>query len=243
MKKRHLLFLIIILMLLLLACQKAAGADHPVLLETTADVPVSMIVTHAVSTDSTNAEVATDPTDTNMQTPSLVLEAKDEVISVPSATAVPTPTATPRVLVQEIDVGQTISTKNYDFTLNNVELIYELKPENTRGYYRYYTVENGKIYIHIDGIFYNTSKRDLCIEDLILPKVNYDNGYKYEGFAVIDDGDTGFEWVSSYTACTPLTSCHYHGLIECPELIESSDASLLISLPMADGITYQYSIR
>ena len=144
---------------------------------------------------------------------------------------------------ENIRIGETITTKDYTFTLNNVELTYELKPVNTCDWYTSYPAESGKIYIHVDGTYYNTSKRDVCIRDLFVPKANYNDGYRYEGFAVIDDGDTGFDYVGSYIACTPLESCHYHGLIECPEAIESSNAPLYVTFTLADGVTYKYNIR
>ena len=142
-----------------------------------------------------------------------------------------------------ISIGQTIKTNDYEFTLNNIELTYELKPKNTSSFYTSYPAESGKVYIHIDGTYLNTSKRDICIRDLFVPKAEYDDGYKYDGFVVIDDGDTRFDWVSSYVACTPLTSCHYHGLIECPEIVDTSTKPLFVLLTMADGITYRYDIR
>ncbi len=243
MKNHFVLLLSVLMALSFVSCHNDAVPEPPVLSTYAIDNPNNTTATPTAIPEATVVPTAI-PNDVKETLPASrmpVIEATSTPL--PTITAMPTPTATPRPLVQEISVGQTVSTKYYDFTSHKVELIYELKPRNTRGYYRYYSVDNGKIYVHIDGTFYNTSKKDLCIEDLIVPKAEYDNGYKYEGFVVIDDGDTGFDWVSSYIACTPLTSCHYHGLIECPEIIESSDAPLFVSLRMADGITYQYNIR
>lgn len=139
--------------------------------------------------------------------------------------------------------GQTIVTPNYEFTLNNVELTYELKPINTSSAYTSYPADAGKVYIHIDGYYYNTSKRDVCIRDLFVPTADYDNGYTYNGFAIVDDGDNSFDWVASYVICTPLETCHYHGLIECPEAVDASDKPLYVTFTLADGITYRYDIR
>lgn len=142
-----------------------------------------------------------------------------------------------------IAVGETVKTDNCEFTLNNVEFTYDLKPVNTGGYYRSYKAENGKVYIHIDGTYYNISKKDICIRDLFNPKADYDNGYSYNGFVVIDDGDSSFNQSGSYIACTPLSSCHYHGLIECPEMVDESDAPLFVYFSLDDGTTYRYTIR
>lgn len=142
-----------------------------------------------------------------------------------------------------ISLGETIVTPDYEFTLNNVELTYELKPSNTSSVYTSYPAESGKVYIHIDGSYFNTSKRDVCIRDLFVPTADYNNGYTYTGFVVVDDGDNSFDWVSSYVVCTPLETCHYHGLIECPEAVDNSTAPLYVTFTLADGVTYRYDIR
>lgn len=139
--------------------------------------------------------------------------------------------------------GDTIATSEYSFKLNNVELTYELKPGNTSGVYSSYKAESGKVYIHIDADYTNTSKRDVNIKDLPVPSADYDSGYGYTGFVVIDDGDNDFDWASSYVACTPLETCHYHGLIECPEVVDNSSAPLFVTFTLADGVTYQYNLR
>lgn len=142
----------------------------------------------------------------------------------------------------ELKPNEAVTTKDFVFTLNNVELTYEVKPANTNGVYSSYTAENGKIFVHIDGYYNNTSKRDACIRDLPVATVTYDNDYTYNGFAIVDDGDNRFDWVSSYVICTPLETCHYHCVVECPDLIESGDAPLYFTIKLGDN-TYKYNIR
>ena len=144
--------------------------------------------------------------------------------------------------VTTITRGDVIDTENFTFTLNNVELTYELKPQNTSSVYTSYTAENGKVYIHVDGEYYNKAKRDICIRDLFVPTADYDNGYTYKGFAVTDKDDNSFTWASSYVVCTPLETCHYHGLIECPKVVDETEAPLVVYLEIG-GDTYQYTVR
>lgn len=141
-----------------------------------------------------------------------------------------------------IILGETISTDSFDFTVNNVELTYELKPRNTSSVYVSYPAEEGKVYIHIDGEYLNKSKRDICIRDLPVPHADYNGGYCYEGFVVVDDGDNRFDWVSSYVVAEPLTTCHYHGLIECPVIVDETGDPLFITIDI-NGTTYRYDIR
>lgn len=143
----------------------------------------------------------------------------------------------------QIAIGETITGDGFEFTLNKVELTYDVKPANTNGFYRHYEAEKGKVFIHVDGTYLNTSKRDVTIGDLFVPKADYDNGYNYEGFVVVDDGDNGFEYSNYQTVCVPLATCHYHGLIECPELIETSEAPLFVTFTIPGGMTYRIDIR
>ena len=99
------------------------------------------------------------------------------------------------------------------------------------------------MYVHVDATYTNTSKRTVCIRDLFVPKVVYGDGYAYEGFVAIDDGDNDFDYVSSYVAAEPLTSCHYHGLVECPEVVDKTSEPLSVFFELSDGSTYQYQMR
>ena len=144
--------------------------------------------------------------------------------------------------VKTIVLGDVIDTDDFTFTLNNVELTYELKPQNTSSVYTSYSADSGKVYIHVDGQYYNKAKRDICIRDLFVPTADYDNGYTYKGFAVTDKDDNSFTWVSSYVVCTPLETCHYHGLIECPKVVDETEAPLVVYLEIG-GDTYQYTVR
>ncbi|MBQ9909906.1 MAG: zinc ribbon domain-containing protein [Lachnospiraceae bacterium] len=139
-------------------------------------------------------------------------------------------------------VGQTVSARDYDLKIRNVEFSYEVKPANTSSVYSSYKAESGKIFIHIDGYYTNNSKKDICIRDLPIAVADYDEGHKYSGFAIVDDGDDDFDWVSSYVICHPLETCHYHCLIECPEIVKTSDKALFVTMTI-DETLYRINIK
>ena len=142
-------------------------------------------------------------------------------------------------------LGDKVTTDDFEFTLNKVEFTYELLPEDTSSTYISYTPANDKVYLHIDGSFYNKAKRDYCVRDLPQPGADYDNGFAYSGFPIVDNpgNRSSFTWVSSYVACTPLETAHYHGLVECPKIVEASEAPLFVTLKMPDGKTYRCDVR
>jgi len=145
-------------------------------------------------------------------------------------------------MAMPISIGDTIDTGDYIFTLLDVELTYEVLPPNTSSVYTSYPAESGKVFVHVEADVKNTMQRDIRIEELFGTSVIYDGKYPYEGFAIVNDGDNSFDWVSSYVAATPLETCRAHGLVECPVEVDESGNSLIVYLEMGDE-TYAYVLR
>lgn len=141
-----------------------------------------------------------------------------------------------------ISIGETISTDDYEFTLTNVELTYEVLPPNTSSVYTSYPADSGKVFVHVEAKVKNTMQRDLRIDELFGTSVLYDGKYPYEGFAIVNDGDNRFDWVGSYIAATPLETCTVHGLVECPIEVDESGNSVVVYLALGDT-TYEYVLR
>ena len=141
-----------------------------------------------------------------------------------------------------ISLGETIYGSDYEFTLKNVELTYELLPPNTSSVYTSYPAESGKVYVHVDADVKNTMQRDLRTEELFKTTVLYDGKYNYTGFPIVTDGDNRFDWVSSYVAATPLETCLAHGLVECPVEVDESGKPITVFIEI-NGTVYEYSLR
>ena len=143
---------------------------------------------------------------------------------------------------QTIAIGDTVTTDDYEFTLTNVELTYEVLPPNTSSVYTSYAAESGKVYVHVAADVKNTMQRDIRIEELFQTSVLYDGKYPYSGFTVVNDGDNRFDWVSSYVAATPLETCKAHGIVECPAEVDTSGKSVVVTLELGDT-EYRYTLR
>ena len=142
-----------------------------------------------------------------------------------------------------IAIGDTITTDEYEFTLNNVELTYALLPPNTSGFYYSYSAPQGKVYLHVDASIKNLMKRDIRIDELFSVGAVYSDGYEYNGSVVVNNGDANFDWVSSYVAATPLETCHAHGLVECPVEVDQLTDYLCATMKLSDGTVYEYVLR
>lgn len=141
-----------------------------------------------------------------------------------------------------IEIGQTIITSDYEFTLRKVELSYEILPPNTGRVYTSYPAESGKVYVHVEADVKNTMPRDIRISELFTASVLYDGKYPYSGFTIVNDGDNDFDWVSSYVAATPLETCIAHSLVECPSEVDTSGKAIVVQLVIGNT-TYEYTLR
>ncbi|KIR02312.1 hypothetical protein P261_01127 [Lachnospiraceae bacterium TWA4] len=96
------------------------------------------------------------------QTQNETTKKSTEISTSAPTTTVPT-TATPTTekedLIVPIKIGDSIKTDDFEFKISNVEFTQEVLPSDTSGVYSSYTAEEGKIYLHVDGTYYNNSKK------------------------------------------------------------------------------------
>ncbi len=140
-----------------------------------------------------------------------------------------------------ISLGETIFTNNYEFTLKNVEVCYEVLPPNTSSVYSSYVTESGKVFVHVEADIKNIMQRDIRIDELYTASALYDGAYPYDGFTVVND-DNRFDWVGSYVAATPLETVGTHSIIECPIEVDESGKSIVVTIYI-DGVPYDFILR
>ena len=157
--------------------------------------------------------------------------------SSPSPTPSPSPTASPQI----ISAGEMISNESQEITINSVSLSYKVEPSDTSGFYTYYTASEGNVFIDVDMSVKNLQKQDLSCDEIFSITADYNNGYIYKGFPIVNDATTGFTY-ANISVITPLETKGMHYLIECPQEVEESNLPLFLLINL-DGITYQYLIR
>jgi hypothetical protein len=144
--------------------------------------------------------------------------------------------------IKNISLGEKVITPSYEFTLNKVDLSYDVKPDNPPSYYSHYAADSGEVYIHIDADVKNTQKQNIDCDEIYSVTADYDGGYTYNGFAVAEDTDGDFTY-ANITALKPLQTLGIHNLIDCPEEVESSGKPLFIIITLNDDTKYKYVIR
>ena len=153
-----------------------------------------------------------------------------------------TETASAKPTVQSLDIGDTVTTDDYEMTLVSVGFSYDVLPSDTSGYYRHFPADSGKVYINVVADVKNTMKRDITLSELYSCAGIYDGDYTYSGFTAVDDGDGSFLEFNSDVAAVPLATCKVHSLIECPAEVDESDKPVTVQFKIGSE-KYEYKLR
>lgn len=143
---------------------------------------------------------------------------------------------------ETIILGDKVTTDAYEFTLNKVELSYDVMPDSPPSYYTHYPAESGQVYIYINASVKNLKQQSIECDEIYSVTANYDDGYTYRGFNIVTDTDGDFTY-ANITSVAPLQTLGVHCLIDCPEEVESSDKPLLLTIKFKDGSEYLYKVR
>lgn len=143
--------------------------------------------------------------------------------------------------IKEVKDGSKIITDSVEITINSVELTYDVLPDNRSGFYTHYEAEKGKVYIAIDADVYNKAKQNLSCDNIGKAVADYNDGYTYNGFIVVDDPNLGFTY-SNITSISPLETQGIKWLINCPQEVEETENPLFIKFTI-DGEKFIYNIR
>ena len=142
-----------------------------------------------------------------------------------------------------ISVGDTIVTNYAEITINKIELSYDVLPDNTSGFYSHYEADSGNVYIHLDVDVKNLGKQNLGCDEILSATADYNDGYTYSSFAVVEDSNTGFTY-ANITSIKPLETLGVHYLFKCPQEVEESTNPLFITItPSSSQDSYILTIR
>lgn len=140
----------------------------------------------------------------------------------------------------KVVLGKTISTDNFELTVNDVYFDAALYPPHASGYYHYFEAADGKTYLIISCSVKNLKGTDLKYDSIAGVSCVYNEKYRYDSFLVIEE-DGGAD-LTSYTnmySISPLDSGNLYYLIEMPQEVETG--SIVISIRVANEC-YTYSV-
>lgn len=137
-----------------------------------------------------------------------------------------------------------ITTDSCEFTLTGYTIASKIEPSNFDGYYyHYYEASSGNVYIDVKFSIKNKATTDVKQADILKSvKIIYDNDYEYRCSFVTVGKDGDFEGYTTLYSISPLETMEYHMLVEVPNEVKSSSASLVCRVEV-DGATYECVLR
>lgn len=128
-----------------------------------------------------------------------------------------------------ITVKQTYSMKDLcEFSIESVKFSYDVFPQCDSVLNKHYPASKDKIYLDIVANIKNLRKESVSCNDIAKFTLDYNNGYTYNSFAVVEDEKFGFT-DANIKNIDPLETITLHYLIDCPIEIYSNPYPLILT--------------
>lgn len=104
--------------------------------------------------------------------------------------------------VQSVQLNQTVTTDEYEYTLTNCEWSDAVYPPNTASAYNYFQGESGKHYFIVNGTFKNLAGYSYLLSNQTKVSFQFNDKYQYDGivYTAVDHSTH----VDQYEATDPL---------------------------------------
>ena len=138
-------------------------------------------------------------------------------------------TSSEEAVVEEkfVTVGDIIQTDEAEITINQISFSYDVLPKTKSSYYIHYAADAGKVYIDIDVSVKNLKKQSLFCDEVMTVMADYNDGFTYYGFPIVEDSSTGFTY-ADISVIDPLESRDMRYLVDCPEEVAQTDHPLYL---------------
>lgn len=141
-----------------------------------------------------------------------------------------------------INVGDTIITETREITIDHIEFSYDVLPNEKEMFFTHYPADSGSVYIDVAVSVKNTQKQQLRCEDVMTVKADYDNGFAYNAFEVVEDKTTGFTY-ANISQIDPLETVKMRYLVSCPQEVEENTEAPVYLILTIEGEQYRHDIR
>ena len=142
----------------------------------------------------------------------------------------------------KIAVNQTYSMENLcEFSIESVKFSYDVFPQCDSILNNHYPASEGKIYLDIVANIKNLRKEAVSCDSIAEFTLDYNNGYTYNSFAVIEDEGFGFS-NANIRNIDPLETITFHYLIDCPIEVYSNPYPLNLTAKFGPN-TFELVLR
>lgn len=135
--------------------------------------------------------------------------------------------------IKTFEKGSELESDNLDVKIKYIKFTEDILPDNTKDFYTHYPADKGKVFLEIDTDVKNNNKQKILVEKIGRINVDYNNGYKYDGWLIPEDSQTGFSY-ASIESIDPLEKLGVRWVVNLPEEVEKSNKPLKITLTIGD---------
>ena len=135
--------------------------------------------------------------------------------------------------IKTFQKGSELKLDDLDIKIKNIKFTEDVLPDNTKGFYTHYPADKGKVFLEIDTDVKNNNKQKILVEKIGGINVDYDNGYKYDGWLIPEDSQTGFSY-ANIKSIDPLEKLGVRWVVNLPEEVEKSNKPLKITLTIGN---------
>ena len=141
-----------------------------------------------------------------------------------------------------LSAGKTVSTENYELTLESVNITGDVIPPKPAGFYQHYQADQGKKYADICFAFKNLAASAVGADEILNGELLYCGQYKYRGMSIIEEDNRGSFGYANITSIDPLATEYLHYLFEIPDSAAESEGSLAATIFVNES-AYAVSVR
>ena len=124
-----------------------------------------------------------------------------------------------------------------EFLIHRASFTYDVLPDSMENLYSHYEAEEGKIYLDIDIDIKNLQKSSVSCDNILNITLDYNDGYIYTAFPVVEDQTTGFTY-ANISSIDPLETKKMRYLVDCPIEVYTSDKPLSMIIEAEESKFY-----
>ena len=135
--------------------------------------------------------------------------------------------------IETFQKGSDLKSDDLDIKIKDIKFTEDVLPDNTKGFYTHYPADKGKVFLEIDTDVKNNNKQKILVEKIGKINVNYNNGYKYDGWLIPEDSQTVFSY-ANIKSIDPLEKLGVRWVVDLPEEVGKSNKPLKITLTIGN---------
>lgn len=137
--------------------------------------------------------------------------------------------------IKEFKKGSEFEINGLQIKIKNIKFTTDVLPDKTNGAYTHYPADEGKVFLEVDTDIKNTNKQEVLVENIGTIGLDYNNGYKYDGWLIPEDSQLGFSY-ANIKYIKPLETLGVRWVVDLPKEVKDINKPTKITLSIGNEI-------